>query len=87
MINIQSYINLLIRKKIHLSACPSYLSALVLVCLSINLLLTLCLFLCKMLDSVVIKLEGGTDLDLTILDYPDEDNKKDGKVKSYWGLS
>ena len=35
----------------------------------------------------MIKLEGGTDLDLTILDYPDEDNKKDGKVKSYWGLS
>ena len=30
-----------------------------------------------MLDSVVIKLEGGTDFDLTVLDYPDEEESKD----------
>jgi len=29
------------------------------------------------LDSVVIKLEGGTDFDLTVLDYPDEEESKD----------
>ena len=35
--------------------------------------------LIRLLDSVVIKLEGGTDFDLTVLDLPDaeEDNKKD----------
>merc|ERR1719193_2782660 len=32
--------------------------------------------LIKVLDSVVIKLEGGTDFDLTILDYPDEEDKR-----------
>ncbi|XP_023333539.1 serrate RNA effector molecule homolog isoform X3 [Eurytemora carolleeae] len=33
--------------------------------------------LMKVLDSVVIKLEGGTDFDLTVLDYPDEEESKD----------
>merc|ERR1712107_268237 len=35
--------------------------------------------LIRLLDSVVIKLEGGTDFDLTVLDLPDaeEENKKD----------
>ena len=38
--------------------------------------------LIKLLDSVVIKLEGGTDFDLTVLDIPDpEDNKKDSNDK------
>ena len=32
--------------------------------------------LVRILDSVVIKLEGGTDLDLTVLDLPDPDDKK-----------
>merc|ERR1719422_1015640 len=38
--------------------------------------------LIKLLDSVVIKLEGGTDFDLTVLDIPDpEDSKKDSNDK------
>jgi len=40
--------------------------------------------LIKVLDSVVIKLEGGTDFDLTVLDQPDEDeteNTKENKDK------
>ena len=32
--------------------------------------------LLKLLDSVVIKLEGGTDLDLQILDQPPEEDAK-----------
>jgi len=35
--------------------------------------------LIKVLDSVVIKLEGGSDFDLTILDYPDNEDKKEDK--------
>merc|ERR1712098_476703 len=38
--------------------------------------------LIKLLDSVVIKLEGGSDFDLTVLDLPDpEENKKDSNDK------
>merc|ERR1712029_49447 len=38
--------------------------------------------LIKLLDSVVIKLEGGSDFDLTVLDMPDpEENKKNSNDK------
>merc|ERR1712098_307550 len=38
--------------------------------------------LIRLLDSVVIKLEGGTDFDLTILDMPDaEEEAKNEEVK------
>ena len=33
----------------------------------------------QVLDSVVIKLEGGTDFDLTVLDQPDEDETETSK--------
>lgn len=33
----------------------------------------------QVLDSVVIKLEGGTDFDLTVLDLPDEEEAESSK--------